>query len=734
MVIFRPLLKALLFCLVMGQSTAFAALKVEKEKFDNGVVSRESYYQDTRLVERRYFNIDGVFTAWTRFTYPAAGRVIVTDLSVEKESYGLVQTREEWTGLDANNSQTEKSRLIRKWHFTKEAPFNLEYVGWNEQTSPFREIQKDYLDKNEKVTSSVYLYYKGTDEKPYAFIEKDPAGKTIAEFSLYEEYDLEKSLKEAGKTAAEIKVLKNQRENPDKFVIAIIDSGFDYNHSELVTKWWNNPAEPVDGIDNDGNGWVDDNFGWDQVRDMGLPTESTSGLQKDHRPLSHGTHVAHIATKGLNNVALVGFAGDYTRADYIKKMSAFIKQHKVRLVNMSLGFPSDNKDMLGLRDGIRAYKTMIEENPETLFVVASGNAGQDLDISKNRQYPASFTHPNVMKVGALNAATIEEVTPKNATMADFSNFGQDNVDILAPGVDVNAASLGGGLIKHSGTSMATPYMVNLIAQLWAELPHLTAAEVRQLFIETAQVTKTPAPIKSRGYVDLKAALLKGKIKKLQGRSAALDGPNCWNASTYLAGISKGIHHTVGSEFANVLESPLCTQISREEAQAGDIVALRRVNRKGKVLPAAFASEVHGYTHLNSGIGFTKNGVMPQAPYEVQSSEHIFNKYRSADGRECKKLGFERQDCRLVEMVYRCQTLESYMNARGGLNVFEEDIQLALDKAEKNLEEHFLNGKQLNPDFSLQGIAGRIEGLKAQGSTQMVIDYFESRLTSLEFGN
>ncbi|WP_374027903.1 S8 family serine peptidase [Bdellovibrio bacteriovorus] len=734
MMIFRPLLKALLFCLILGHSTAFAAMKVEKEKFDNGVVSRESYYQDTRLVERRYFDIDGVFTGWTRFTYPAPGRVIVTDLSVEKESYGLVQTREEWTGLDSNNTQNEKSRLIRKWHFTKDAPFKLEYVGWNEQTEPFREIQKDYLDKNEQLISSVYLYYKGTEEKPYAFIEKDTSGKTVAEFSLYEKYDLIKSLKESGKSPEEIKILKAQRENPDKFVIAIIDSGFDYNHSELVTKWWNNPADPVDGIDNDGNGWVDDNFGWDQVRDIGLPTESTSGLQKDHRPLSHGTHVAHIATKGLNNVGLVGFAGDYTRADYIKKMSAFIKQHKIRLVNMSLGFPADNKDMLGLRDGIRAYKTMIEENPETLFVVASGNAGQDLDLSKNRQYPASFTHPNVLKVGALNAGTIEEVTAENATMADFSNFGLDNVDILAPGVKVNAASLGGGLIEHSGTSMATPYMVNLIVQLWTELPHLKAAEVRQLFIETAQKTKTPAPIKSGGYADLKAALLKGKMQKLEGRSAQLEGPNCWNSATYLAGISRGIHHTVASEFANVLESPLCTPVSRAEAQTGDIIALRRVNRNGRVLPAAFASELHGYTQLGSGMGFTKNGVMPQAPYEVQNTEHIFNKYRSSNGRECKKLGIEPQDCRLVEMAYRCQTLESYMKAHGGLSVWEQEIQTALDRAEKELEERFLNGKPTNADFSLQEIADRIQGLKSHGSTQMVIDYFESRLDSLEFRN
>lgn len=730
----RHFIKAITLCLILGQSSAFAAMTVEKEKFANGVVSRESYFNNNKLVERRYFNIDGVFTAWTRFVYTEKNRIIVSELSVEKESYGLVQTREEWAGLDSDNVQNDDSRLIRKWHMTKEAPFTLEYVGWNEQTAPFRETQKDYLDKNEKITSSVYLYYKGTDEKPYAFIEKNPAGKTLAEFSLYEKYDLEKSLLESGKTPAEISVLKKQRENPDKFLVAIIDSGFDYNHSELVTKWWNNPADPVDGLDNDGNGWVDDNFGWDQVRDIGLPTESTSGLQKDHRPLSHGTHVAHIATKGLNNVGLVGFAGDYTRAEYIKKMSAFIKKHKVRLVNMSLGFPSDNKDMLGLRDGIRAYKTMIEDNPDTLFVVASGNAGQDLDNYKNRQYPASFTHANVIKVGALNAATLEEVTPANATMADFSNFGRDNVDILAPGVKVMAASLGGGLIAHSGTSMATPYMLNQIAKLWIELPHLSATEVRELFIQTAQVMPGSVPVRSGGYVDLKAALLKGKINKLQGRQAAKEGPNCWNSATYLAGISHGLHHTFSSEFANIIDSPLCQEITRDQARPGDIIALRRVNRNGRILPAAFASEVHGYTHLSQGLGFTKNGVSSEAPYEQQAAEHIFNKYRSADGRECKKMGIERKDCQLVEKAYRCQTLEEALAHRGGLNAWEQEVQLDLAKLEVTLENHFFAGNTMSPDLSLNEVSGKIQALKNRGSTQMVIDYFESRLESLEYRN
>nr|BFD61771.1 hypothetical protein BdHM001_04520 [Bdellovibrio sp. HM001] len=730
----RNSLLATTLCLVLGQSFAWASVTVKTEKFDNGVTSKESYYQDTVLTERRYFDIEGRFTGWMRFTKSTQGLVIVTELSVEKENYGQIKSQEEWSLLDQEGHQTDKSRLMRKWHYTKEAPVTLEYIGHHEQNEPFREIRKDYLNKENQITSSIFLYYKGQDEKPYAFIEKNPQGKVLSQFSLYEKYDLVGSLKKAGLTADEIAVLKKQQKNPNRFLVAIIDSGFDYNHKELVSKWWNNPQDPVDGIDNDGNGWIDDNFGWEQVRNIGLPTESSIGMHKDHRPLSHGTHVAHIASRGLNNIALVGFAGDYTRADYIRKMSAFIKKHQVRIVNMSLGFPADNKDLLGLRDGIRAYKTMIEENPNTLFVVASGNAGVDLDMTKNRQYPASFTHPNVLKVGALTASTIEEVTPENAKMADFSNFGKENVDILAPGVKVNAASLGGGLIEHSGTSMATPYMVNLIARLWSELPELSASEVRDLFISTAQVTKDPAPVKSGGYADLKKALLTGKMKLLKDRYAKVDGPNCWNASTYLAGVSKGLHHTFASEFANIVDSALCQPVPLEQAQAGDTIAFRRLNRHGKVLPAAFASEVHGYTLIGPGLGFTKNGVSAAAPYQEQPSQEIFYKYRSQEGRECKKLGIERQDCRLAQMAYRCRGLEEFMSQHGGLNVFEKDLLLEVSRLEKIVQSQMLDQKNLNVNIEpvLERLKNKVLELKARGSSLIVTDYFESRLESLEY--
>lgn len=433
-------------------------------------------------------------------------------------------------------------------------------------------------------------------------------------------------------------------------------------------------------------------------------------------------------------MGLIGFAGDYTRADYIRKMSEFIKKHKIRIVNMSLGFPADHKDMLGLRDGIRAYRAMIEDNPDTLFVVASGNAGVDLDQTRNKQYPANFNHPNVLKVGALDAANYENVNSETAQMADFSNFGENNVDILAPGVKVVAAALGGGLIAHTGTSMASPYMVNLAIRLWSEVPELTAVEVRELFVSTAKKMKNVPPVRAQGYADLDATLRAAKMKKLKDRKAVLEGPNCWNSSTYLAGLSQGIHHTFASEFANLLGSELCKPIALENAEAGDIIALRRINRNGRLLPAAFASEVHGYTLISKGLGFTKNGVSPEAPYEEQPAEQIFNKYRSSNHRDCKQFGIESQDCKLTEMAYRCESLESHMDRRGGLTPLEREALRLLKAVEKNEEQRMLEGRPgfLNKAAVLEKVAAIVETLIAQGRPAVVTDYLESRIESLEF--
>jgi hypothetical protein len=484
---------------------------VRTEKFENGVISAEHLFLHGELIQSRFFDTEARFKSWYRYEHPTQENIIITEISTDSDSFGQIFKKKEWTHLNAQRQVTPDSVLVKEWHYSKSIPTTFQYLARFEIQKPFRIIQKDYFNSEGLLTSSLNFEYEGDQIKPTAFIEKNPLSQILSQFSLYEKYSPAETLKNRGYSNSEIQRLIQKQNEPGKFLIAIIDSGFDYNHEALITKWWNNPSDPRDGIDNDHNGWVDDNFGWDQVQDVGLPTESSTDLTEDIRPLSHGTHVADLAIHDLEGAALIGFAGDYTQADYLKKISAFIKKHQVKIINLSLGFPGDLKDRFGLNQGIRALSEMIEQNPDSLFVVAAGNEESNLDEYKNRQYPASFNFPNLLKVGALNASQFSQLNPETAQMVSFSNYGLKSVDVLAPGVKLSAASLGGGLIEYDGTSGSSPIAVNLAARLWMAYPQLKAVQVRSLLIESAQKTSPPSPVLSGGYLDLAAALQKAKI-------------------------------------------------------------------------------------------------------------------------------------------------------------------------------------------------------------------------------
>lgn len=706
--------------LILRHEVVLADVRVLQEKNAAGIVTKESSYNNNQLVEERFFShTTGELGTWLQYQYPFPGQVIKTNRSVLINEPSRILSREERTG----------NFLSRSWVYSETEPFDLEYIAVYDKEYPSRIYAKQYVDDKNQLKSTITFSYRPGREKPVSFVEKDTSGKILTRFALHEKFDVPTRLRELGKSPEEVSALTAQRENPDKFLVAIIDTGFDYNHADLITKWWNNPLEPIDGIDNDQNGWVDDNFGWDQVANQHLPSESIISFARDHRPLSHGTHVAAIAAHGLSNIGLIGFGGEYTDVPYVEKVSAFIKKHGVKVVNMSLGIPMDYKDQLGLKKSVRAYQRMIEDNPNTLFVVAAGNELKDLDKVANRQYPASFMHPNVLKVGALDVGSLAAIN-ENTKMAYFSNWGKTSIDILAPGWDVMAASLGGGLIAHSGTSMATPYMVNQIVRLWSELPHLSAKEVRELFNETAH-KMTPAPeIRSGGHVDLKAALLKGRLKKLEGQKTQISGPNCWNAATYMVGLSKSLHYTTDTEFRFLLDSPLCRQVSTQEARAGDILALRRFDSTGKLLPAPHMSEVHGYTELGEGMGFSKNGQAQTVAYEKQKKSDVFAFYKSQEFKNCKMIGVDRRNCILKETAYRCQSLQDYY--KGKLSGSETELLMKIDALDQELGLYFMNGQGINGNKAqrVADLEDQLETLREKGSAKLFTDILSLRLVSL----
>jgi hypothetical protein len=251
-------------------------------------------------------------------------------------------------------------------------------------------------------------------------------------------------------------------------VIAILDTGVYTNHVDLRDGIWTNPGEiPGNGLDDEGNGFVDDVHGWDFA-------DNDNEVLDDH---GHGTHVAGIAAARIDNgLGIAGVAGRATimpvdvfgggigtYEDLIRAI-VYATDNGARVINMSLGASSYS---LGEEAAVNyAYSHGV------VLVAAAGNSGLE-----EQHYPAA--HANVIAVAA---------TASDDSLAWFSIRG-DWVDVAAPGVSIYSTippnGLGESYGSKSGTSMATPHVAALAALALSRNPLLTPDQVRAVIESTA---------------------------------------------------------------------------------------------------------------------------------------------------------------------------------------------------------------------------------------------------------
>ncbi|MBW4561335.1 MAG: S8 family serine peptidase [Mojavia pulchra JT2-VF2] len=281
--------------------------------------------------------------------------------------------------------------------------------------------------------------------------------------------------------------------------IGVIDEGMQVEHPDLKPNVWKNPYDPVDGIDNDGNGYVDDTNGWDF--DGGNNTVY-DGVQDDH-----GTHVAGtIGAVGGNGIGVAGvawnvklisvkFLGKYggTTAKAIKAID-YITDLKTR---HGLNIAATNNSWGGGGYSL-ALKNAIERAnaANILFVAAAGNGGSD-GVGDNNDlspyYPSGYSNANIISVAAIS---------KTGTKASFSNYGATSVDIGAPGVGIvstlpgtnNSSVYGTG----NGTSMATPHVAGAVALYAASHPSANAAQIKNAILSSAIPTTSLAGLTVTG--------------------------------------------------------------------------------------------------------------------------------------------------------------------------------------------------------------------------------------------
>ena len=275
--------------------------------------------------------------------------------------------------------------------------------------------------------------------------------------------------------------------------VGVIDEGAMFTHTELAGQIWTNPYDRADGIDNDGNGYIDDIHGWD--------FENNDNTTFDGRDDDHGTHVSGtIGAKGGNGTGVAGvnwkitiitakFLGNNggTLANAIKAID-YITDLKTR---HQLLLPATNNSWGG--GGFsQALKSAIDRanTANILFVAAAGNGGND-GVGDNNDatpsYPASYTSANIISVAAITIT---------GAISSFSNFGATSVDIGAPGSAIISTVPSNNLFPSStyatfsGTSMATPHVTGGAALFAATHPTASAAAIKQAILSSAIPTSS----------------------------------------------------------------------------------------------------------------------------------------------------------------------------------------------------------------------------------------------------
>jgi len=330
---------------------------------------------------------------------------------------------------------------------------NVEYAEPNLQIRLDDPIQKDRPRD---------LVFRSDDNQP-----NDP--------NFAEQWGLNNLGQNGGTARADIDALKAWQvsKGSENVVVAVLDSGVDYKHSDLAANIWTRPDSIPQYVD-DERGTFDDLHGFDSADELPDPMDDNG----------HGTHCAGIIGAVGNNglgiagvnwnvrimpLKFLGSGGSGSTEKAIEAINYAIDRKKagvnVRVISASWGSTMYSR---ALEDTIRAAG-----DAGILFVAAAGNDGSNTDVWPH--YPSSYKLPNLISVAAVD---------RNDALTSFSNFGLKTVDLAAPGKDILSTWPGDDFREASGTSMATPFVSGVAALIVAQSPNITVKQLRKKLLDS----------------------------------------------------------------------------------------------------------------------------------------------------------------------------------------------------------------------------------------------------------
>lgn len=280
-------------------------------------------------------------------------------------------------------------------------------------------------------------------------------------------------------------------------VVAVADSGVQYDHPDLLANMWVNPNPHVDGT-------------YDGTYGANFAADNSGATSDDPRDLGgHGTHCAGIvAAVGNNGAGVAGVAwtarimavklerpnSSYVDSDVLRGISYILKKKRrgVNIVAVSASFGGPSRNQLVLDQIVELGRAGI------VWVGAAGNDALNNDVSPLKEFVSSGDAPSILSVAAANST---------GSLAPFSHFGRRTVDLAAPGVNINSTYINATYKLDDGTSMATPHVSGCLALLAARYPAETAwTRIRRVLSTTDSLPGLSGKVLTGGRLNVQSAL------------------------------------------------------------------------------------------------------------------------------------------------------------------------------------------------------------------------------------